>query len=167
MSPTYSGPSTRYTSRSASRSSSRHSHPIESSGASPLTSMRTACPRSRRLSSACSEMSRSSASSSSISMSKLRVTRNEYCPTICICGKIISLLRKMRSSSATKARRAPSSGTRISRGRVVGTWTTPNDGSAVCSRLSKMTPTLMLLLRTCGNGCTGSMAIGVSTGKMS
>ncbi len=48
-----------------------------------------------------------------------------------------------------------------------GTCNRPNEGSCVCGRFSKIMPTLMLLFGTCGNGCTGSIAIGVSAGKIS
>ena len=133
---------------------------------SSATSSRTGGPNRRRASSRSSACSRSS-SRSSTSMSALRVIRNACCSTISIPGNNIGRKAAM-SSSIGRKRTDLSSGSGLlsttNRSTLSGTLT-----RAKCSPPSSgdLTATARFRLRplTNGNGCAGSTASGVRTGK--
>ena len=77
-----------------------------SSGIEESTSIRTGDPRRRSSTDSSIAVSRSSASSSSISMSALRVTRNGWTATTASPGKSRSTLAAIRSSRKTNSRRS-------------------------------------------------------------
>ena len=114
-------------------------------------------------------LSRSSTSSSSISMSLLRVTRKTVSCSISMPGNSSARCRRMTFSSGVKTccgARPGSAGSGTKRGSTLGTCTTANNFSALPGRCST-TARLSDLLSRCGNGWPGSMASGVSTGKIS
>ena len=124
------------------------------------TSRRTGGPKRRRISSRSSASSRFSASSSSTSRSSFRVTRKMWCCRTSMPGKSSSRCAAMRSSSGTN--RDEPTGTR--RSRIGGTFTLAKSSLSVVgfftttARLSE-SPLMY------GNGCAGSTAKGVRTGK--
>ena len=127
------------------------------------TSRRTGGPKRRRTSSRSSAWSRSSSLSSSTSRSSLRVTRNAWLSTISMPGNSCPRCAEMRSSTGTNAppsgrpdeprqqRRAPSR-------RAKCSW--PPSGSRTETARFSDSPEMY------GNGCAGSTASGVSTGKI-
>ena len=126
------------------------------------TSSRTAAPNFVRCRSTNSiAASRSSASSVS-SKSASRVTRNGYCSSTSMPGNSASRCAAITCSSGTK-RELP--GTATNRGSSGGTFTRAKRSSPV---LASRTTTARLSDRfeMYGNGCAGSTASGVSTGKI-
>src|SRR5262249_502150 len=129
---------------------------------------RTAAPRRRLRTSSSIALSRSSTSSSSISMSLSRVTRKAAACSSFIPGNKVGGWVRMTVSRAVKTWRGPpgSAGRGTKRASTAGTCTTANSLSASPGR-SSSTARLSDLLSRCGNGWPGSMASGVSTGKIS
>ena len=133
---------------------------------SSAISSRTAEPKRRRASSRSRACRRSSSRSSSTSMSALRVTRKAWCSTTSIPWKSSPMCAAMSSSAGTKAYSFSSPrSTRTKRGTLSGILT-----RAKCSMpesTSRMiTARLRLRPEMYGNGCAGSTASGVSTGKI-
>ena len=129
---------------------------------SSSTSSRTGGrPTLRRSSSFSRASSRFSASSSSTSTSSFRVTRNAWCWTTCMPLNSWSRCRAITSSKATY--RPSASG--MNRDSTVGTLTRANCRMPV-SGLRTRTARLIDRPEMYGNGCDGSTASGVRTGKM-
>ena len=127
------------------------------------TSSRTGGPK-RRSKSSCSRLvKRSSESSSSISKSWFRVTRNVRWPTISIPGKSCSRFSAIKSSRGMN--RVECSVVGIKRLKIGGTFTRAKNFSLVSGLITR-TPKLRDRPEMYGNGCDGSTANGVSTGKM-
>ena len=116
-------------------------------------------------------LSRSSASSSSMVRSELRVTRKGLQLTTRKPGNRSPTWSVMRSSSSTKAALwGGSAGTSTSRGSTDGTWTTAmmeerraTRCRSLCSRIARF----KLRLRRAGKGCPWSTARGVRTDQTS
>ena len=144
-----------------------------SGGVSCAISRRTALPRSRRRSSFWIVLSRSSASSSSIDRSKLRVTRKALQPSDAEAGEELAdvhgdqVLEQHEGAAGAGAagrhldearehRRAPAP-----RAKIVCRRATRS--RSLCSRTAR----LRLRLRSSGKGWPGSTASGVRTGQTS
>ena len=152
-------------------SSSRTSRSSTLSVIVAATSSRTGGPNRRRASSRSRACSRSSSRSSSTSSSALRVTRNRWCSTICMPEKSWSRCAAISSSTGrNRARRVPSGatprlcGTVTKRGTLLGTLIRANS-SGPPSGSRTTTARLSDRPEMYGNGCAGSTASGVSTGK--
>ena len=132
-----------------------------------VTSSRTAGPNRRRVSSRSSACSRSSSRSSSTSMSVLRVTRKTWCSTTSRPGKSSSRCAAMSSSSGRNAESARWSLTTTKRGTLLGTFTRAKRSTPGAGPCASRTSTARLSESPLmyGNGCAGSTASGVSTGK--
>ncbi|CPU64169.1 Uncharacterised protein [Mycobacteroides abscessus] len=144
-----------------------------------VSSRRTGGPNRRRSSSFSIAWSRFSASSSSTSTSSLRVTRNRWCSRTSMPGKRWSRCWAMTSSIGTNdvgprsgdavcdvgALGRPRASTAMNRGSSGGTLTRakcslPVVGFATTTARLSESPEMY------GNGCAGSTASGVSTGKI-
>ena len=142
-------------------------------------SRRTGGPKRRRSSSFSIAFSRFSASSSSTSTSSLRVTRNVWCSWTTIPGKSVSRCSEMTSSTGTNdigpfsgeaactsgALGRPDASTAMNRGSSGGTLTRAKCSLPVAG-LVTTTARFSDSPEMYGNGCAGSTASGVSTGKI-
>ena len=126
------------------------------------TSRRTALPKRRRRSSISTAANKSSASSSSSDKSALRDTRNVWHCSMFIPGNSRPRFAVITSSINTK-RVEP--GTDMKRGKFCGILTRAKRRSCVRGSLAMMAR-LRARLEMYGNGCAGSTASGVSTGKI-
>ena len=124
------------------------------------TSRRTGGPKRRRSRSFSSAASRFSASSSSTSRSSLRVTRKVCTPSTSMPGNSRLRCSPMTSSSGTN-RWLP---TDTNRSKIGGTFTRAKCSLPVFG-LRTSTAMLSESPEMYGNGCAGSTASGVSTGK--
>ena len=147
---------------SASISSSSISNATRSLDIASGTSRRTAFPKRRRRNSISTATNRSSASSSSTERSALRVTRKAWHCTISIPGNRRGKLALTISSMLTNVNE---SGNWKKRGKVCGSFTRANRSSPDFGSRTTMAK-LSAKLEMYGNGCAGSTASGVSTGKI-
>ena len=131
-------------------------------GISVPTSSRTTLPNRRWRSPSSIASRRSSASSSAVSRSASRVTRNRCASRISVPGKRRSRWAKISSSIKIQS---PLPNCTI-RPRIVGTFTRASEISwSSCARSRIASERLSELIS--GNGWPGSTARGVSTGKIS
>ena len=142
-------------------------------------SRRTGGPKRRRSSSFSIAFRRFSASSSSTSTSSLRVTRNVWCSCTTMPGNSCSRCSEMTSSTGTNdigpfsgdaactsgALGRPDASTAMNRGSSGGTLTRAKCSLPVAG-LVTTTARLSDSPEMYGNGCAGSTASGVSTGKI-
>ena len=142
-------------------------------------SRRTGGPKRRRSSSFSIAFRRFSASSSSTSTSSLRVTRNVWCSWTTMPGNSCSRCSEMTSSTGTNdigpfsgdaactsgALGRPDASTAMNRGSSGGTLTRAKCSLPVAG-LVTTTARFSDSPEMYGNGCAGSTASGVSTGKI-
>ena len=142
------------------------------SGISSSTTIRTGVPVRRSSTDSSTAVSRSSASSSSISRSAFLVTRNGWTDTTFTPGKSRSTFAAIMSSRKTNSNRspgilpAPVPGTAIRRGKEP-TGTLRRANRVWPSQLRTSTARLSERFEMNGNGCEASKASGVSAGKIS